>query len=119
VFILFRWTKDEPESIYGLARILGQLLVVVYFLSFISEFANGVVVTAALLAMVFIVWILGSGMTSVRCGANNSIDRWLGSVWDRLLSGSQAAEEKHRKIIQRIVRVSDLLQPQRYLPIFE
>ncbi len=52
VLILFKWTKEGPESIYALARMLGQLLVIGYFLSFIFESDSSLVVLAVLLLMV-------------------------------------------------------------------
>lgn len=52
VFILFKWTKEGPESIYGLARMLGQLLIIGYFLSFIFEVDSAVMVLVVLLVMV-------------------------------------------------------------------
>ena len=54
VVILYRWTKEGPESIYALARMLGQLLVIGYFLSFIFESESGWVVLAVLLVMVLV-----------------------------------------------------------------
>ena len=44
IFILFKWTKDGPESIYAVSRMLGQLLVVGYFLSFIFESDSSLIV---------------------------------------------------------------------------
>lgn len=52
VLILFKWTKEGPESIYALARMLGQLLVIGYFLSFIFESNSSLVVLTVLLIMV-------------------------------------------------------------------
>ena len=37
VLILYKWTREGPESVYALARMLGQLLVIGYFLVFIFE----------------------------------------------------------------------------------
>ena len=54
VLILFKWTMDGPESVYALARMLGQLLVIGYFLSFIFESGSSLVVLLVLVAMVFI-----------------------------------------------------------------
>ncbi|MDD9889564.1 MAG: ABC transporter permease [Gammaproteobacteria bacterium] len=52
VLILFKWTTEGPESIYALARMLGQLLVIGYFLSFIFESNSSLVVLSVLLVMV-------------------------------------------------------------------
>ena len=52
IFILFKWTKDGPESIYAVSRMLGQLLVVGYFLSFIFESDSSLIVLSVLLLMV-------------------------------------------------------------------
>jgi len=54
VYILYRWTKDAPESIYGLARMLGQLLVIGYFLTFIFESSSAMVVLLVLVVMVLV-----------------------------------------------------------------
>lgn len=52
IFVLFKWTKEGPESIYGLARMLGQLLIIGYFLSFIFEVDSAPIVLMVLLVMV-------------------------------------------------------------------
>lgn len=52
VFILYRWTSEAPESLYGLARMLGQLLVIGYFLTFIFQSDSLLVVLAVLAVMV-------------------------------------------------------------------
>ncbi|MDA1371087.1 MAG: ABC transporter permease [Proteobacteria bacterium] len=54
VVILYRWTREGPESIYALARMLGQLLIIGYFLSFIFESESGWIVLAVLLVMVLV-----------------------------------------------------------------
>jgi putative ABC transport system permease protein len=52
ILILFKWTTDGPESIYAVTRMLGQLLVVGYFLGFIFESNNSLIVLLVLLLMV-------------------------------------------------------------------
>jgi putative ABC transport system permease protein len=52
--ILFRWTREGPESVYALSRMLGQLLVVGYFLSFIFESESSLVVLLVLGIMVLV-----------------------------------------------------------------
>ena len=52
VLILFRWTQEGPVSIHGLTRMLGQLLVIGYFLTFILESENALLVLAVLMLMV-------------------------------------------------------------------
>jgi len=54
IYILYRWTAEAPESIYGLARMLGQLLVIGYFLTFIFESDKMLVVLTVLLLMVVV-----------------------------------------------------------------
>ncbi len=54
VLILYRWTRDGPESVYALARMLGQLLVIGYFLTFIFESESSLIVLAVLLVMVIV-----------------------------------------------------------------
>lgn len=54
VLILYRWSNEGPESVYGLSRMLGQLLIIGYFLSFIFESNSALAVLAVLLAMVLI-----------------------------------------------------------------
>lgn len=58
VFILYRWTKEGPVTVYGLSRMLVQLLLIGYFLSFILESENALVVFAVLSVMVSVAsWI--------------------------------------------------------------
>lgn len=52
LWILYRWTQEGPVSVYALTRMLGQLLVIGYFLTFILESNNALVVLAVLLVMV-------------------------------------------------------------------
>lgn len=54
IFILYRWTREGPESVYALARMLGQLLVIGYFLSFIFESDSSLIVLAVLMVMVLV-----------------------------------------------------------------
>lgn len=54
VIILYRWSSEGPESVYGLSRMLGQLLIIGYFLSFIFESNSALAVVAVLLVMVLI-----------------------------------------------------------------
>lgn len=54
VWILYRWTRDGPVSVYGLTRMLGQLLVIGYFLTFILESEKLLVVFAVLMVMVMV-----------------------------------------------------------------
>lgn len=58
VAILFRWTREGPGSVYGLSRMLGQLLIIGYFLTFIFQSNSAVVVLAVLVVMVTVAsWI--------------------------------------------------------------
>ena len=54
VWILYRWTREGPVSVYGLTRMLGQLLVIGYFLTFILESDQLLIVLAVLMVMVMV-----------------------------------------------------------------
>ncbi|PCH59759.1 MAG: hypothetical protein COC19_06740 [SAR86 cluster bacterium] len=54
VFILFRWTGEGPDTVYGLGRMLFQLLLIGYFLSFLFEVNNAPTVLIVLSVMVLI-----------------------------------------------------------------
>lgn len=54
VVILYYWTNEAWESVYGLARMLGQLLVIGYFLTFIFGSESTFIVLAVLVVMVVI-----------------------------------------------------------------
>jgi len=54
VWILYRWTREGPVSVYGLTRMLGQLLVIGYFLTFILESDQLFIVIAVLMVMVMV-----------------------------------------------------------------
>lgn len=51
--ILFRWTKGYGTEIYGFSRMLGQLLLVGYFLSYIFESESAWIVLVVIAVMVF------------------------------------------------------------------
>ncbi len=53
LFLLSRWSKDAVESVYGLSRMLMQLLIIGFFLTFLFESDNAWIVTAVLAVMVF------------------------------------------------------------------
>lgn len=53
VFILFRWTKGYWTEVYGFSRMLGQLLLVGYFLTFIFESDSAWIVLLVIAVMVF------------------------------------------------------------------
>lgn len=53
IFILFRWSLNATNAIYALSRMLVQLLLIGYFLSYIFESNNSVVVLSVLAVMVF------------------------------------------------------------------
>lgn len=52
IVILYRWTREGPVSVYGMTRMLGQLLLVGYVLTFILESDSALIVFAVLLLMV-------------------------------------------------------------------
>jgi len=56
--ILFMWSKEHRNGIYGIARMLVQLLMIGYFLTYIFDAGNGWVVMAVLSVMIMIAgWI--------------------------------------------------------------
>lgn len=50
--LLFRWSMDIKESLYGLARMLVQLLIIGYFLVFLFEAESAWIILAVLTVMV-------------------------------------------------------------------
>jgi putative ABC transport system permease protein len=53
VFILFKWALEYKIALYGLVRMLGQLLIIGYFLSYIFAANNAWIVIGVLAIMVF------------------------------------------------------------------
>ena len=53
VFVLFKWSLGASNAMYGLARMLGQLLLVGYFLAYIFESDSAWIVLGILSVMVF------------------------------------------------------------------
>jgi putative ABC transport system permease protein len=51
--ILFRWTRGYKTEIYGFSRMLGQLLLVGYFLSTVFESDSAWIVLLVIIVMVF------------------------------------------------------------------
>lgn len=51
--ILFHWSLNAKNSVYALARMLGQLLLIGYLLSFIFQSNSSMVVVLCLVVMVF------------------------------------------------------------------
>lgn len=49
--ILFKWTEEGRHTLYAVGRMLGQLLLIGYFLIFIFESDSALVVVAVLLVM--------------------------------------------------------------------
>lgn len=52
--ILHKWCADGRESLYGVARMLGQLLIIGYFLTYLFEADNAWIVVAVLAVMIFV-----------------------------------------------------------------
>ena len=52
LYIYFRWGLDYKEGLYGISRMLGQLLIVGYFLGFIFQAQSVWIVLAVLTVMV-------------------------------------------------------------------
>ena len=53
LFILIKWSLNAKNAIYALTRMLGQLLLIGYFLSFIFESESSLIVLLVLSVMVF------------------------------------------------------------------
>ena len=54
VFILYRWNSDGQEALFGISRMLVQLLIVGYFLAYLFEAKNAWIVLAVLALMLFV-----------------------------------------------------------------
>lgn len=53
LFVLIKWSLNAKSAVYALARMLGQLLLIGYFLSFIFESDSSLIVLLVLSVMVF------------------------------------------------------------------
>ena len=53
ILIQYRWSGEHRNAIYGVSRMLVQLLLIGYFLTYIFETQNGWIVLAVLAVMVF------------------------------------------------------------------
>ena len=53
LFILYRWSLEAGTAVYAIARMLGQLLLIGYFLSYIFDSESAWVVLLVLAVMVF------------------------------------------------------------------
>ena len=53
LIVLYRWSDIGGESLYGISRMLGQLLIIGYFLTYLFEFSHAWMVTAVLAVMAF------------------------------------------------------------------
>lgn len=54
VFILFRWSHNYRYSLYAISRMLGQLLLIGYFLAYIFESRNAWIMLGILMVMVIV-----------------------------------------------------------------
>lgn len=54
LFILYKWNSDGKEALLGISRMLVQLLIVGYFLTYLFEARNAWIVIAVLAAMLFV-----------------------------------------------------------------
>jgi putative ABC transport system permease protein len=53
LILLYKWSDIGNESLYSLSRMLGQLLIIGYFLTFLFESSNAWMVISVLAIMVF------------------------------------------------------------------
>lgn len=68
ILILFKWSLDIKRTLHALLRMLVQLLLVGYFLSYLFESDSASVVLTMLLVMVFFSsWIALSNIPAPRC----------------------------------------------------
>jgi putative ABC transport system permease protein len=54
VAILYKWSNEHRTALYGISRMLVQLLLLGYFLSYIFESNSGLVVVSVIAVMVFV-----------------------------------------------------------------
>ncbi len=54
VAILYKWSGEHRTALYGISRMLVQLLLLGYFLSYIFESNSGMVVVSVIAVMVFV-----------------------------------------------------------------
>ncbi|HPF46670.1 MAG: ABC transporter permease [Alphaproteobacteria bacterium] len=54
VFILLRWKSDGREGLFGISRMLVQLLIVGYFLNYLFDAKNAWIVLGVLAVMLFV-----------------------------------------------------------------
>lgn len=58
IVILYKWSMEHRNALYGVSRMLVQLAMVGYFLSYIFDSQNGWIVMAVLSMMIFVAsWI--------------------------------------------------------------
>jgi putative ABC transport system permease protein len=53
LILLYKWSDNGNESMYGLSRMLGQLLIIGYFLTYLFESSSSWMVISVLAVMVF------------------------------------------------------------------
>ena len=53
-FIIYSWSLEWKNSLYALGRMLGQLIIMGYFLSYIFNSNNSLIVLCILISMVVI-----------------------------------------------------------------
>ena len=71
IFIQWRWSLNYRDTLYGLARMVGQLLAVGYVLVFLFESDNPIVISIVLLIMIAITsWI---ALRPLACATSNSL----------------------------------------------
>jgi putative ABC transport system permease protein len=83
MFILFKWSLNSSNALYAVARMLIQLLLIGYFLSYIFESDSGWIIVVILIVMVFSSsWIALGVITSKR------LILYKHAFWSILLGGS-------------------------------
>lgn len=83
MLILFKWSLNSSNALYAVARMLIQLLLIGYFLSYIFESDSGWIVVVILIVMVFSSsWIALGVITSKR------LILYKHAFWSILLGGS-------------------------------
>ena len=52
--LLYMWSKEARESVYGLSRMLAQLLIIGYFLAFLIDSDSALIIVTVLAVMVLV-----------------------------------------------------------------
>jgi len=82
IYILFRWSLNSKTALYAITRMLGQLTLAGYFLTYLFEAENWYIIAGCLSVMVFI-----SSWISLRTIARNRKQLYLHALAANLIGG--------------------------------